>query len=116
MSLSCYSICRFLVVVPCFFLVSLIFLILLYYFSFFFFFLMIRRTPRSTLFPYTTLFRSPIPSVAMHTAVVAAVVLVTTKKAFGDCYDCNCCFAGCLPGFAAAAAAGGIPEIGRAHV
>src|SRR3989475_1596464 len=26
--------------------------------SFFFFFLMIRRPPRSTLFPYTTLFRS----------------------------------------------------------
>src|SRR3982750_4996282 len=30
--------------------------------SFFFFFLMIRRPPRSTLFPYTTLFRSPIPT------------------------------------------------------
>src|SRR5688572_33347090 len=30
-----------------------------FYFSFFcFFFLMIRRPPRSTLFPYTTLFRS----------------------------------------------------------
>src|SRR5476649_2982810 len=28
-------------------------------FLFFFFFLMIRRPPRSTLFPYTTLFRSP---------------------------------------------------------
>src|SRR5260370_21761219 len=27
--------------------------------SFYFFFLMIRRPPRSTLFPYTTLFRSP---------------------------------------------------------
>src|SRR5947207_15518367 len=27
-------------------------------FAFFFFFLMIRRPPRSTLFPYTTLFRS----------------------------------------------------------
>src|SRR3712207_7900946 len=27
----------------------------------FFFFLMIRRPPRSTLFPYTTLFRSPPP-------------------------------------------------------
>src|SRR5256886_2220479 len=33
----------------------------------FFFFLMIRRPPRSTLFPYTTLFRSP-------TAVVALVI------------------------------------------
>src|SRR5690554_7139330 len=30
----------------------------------FFFFLMIRRPPRSTLFPYTTLFRSPNPTVA----------------------------------------------------
>src|SRR6266480_4742599 len=29
-----------------------------YVFTFFFFFLMIRRPPRSTLFPYTTLFRS----------------------------------------------------------
>src|SRR2546428_13211075 len=29
----------------------------------FFFFLMIRRPPRSTLFPYTTLFRSPIREV-----------------------------------------------------
>src|SRR3712207_7840730 len=29
------------------------------YIHFFFFFLMIRRPPRSTLFPYTTLFRSP---------------------------------------------------------
>src|SRR5256885_5334704 len=28
--------------------------------SVFFFFLMIRRPPRSTLFPYTTLFRSPL--------------------------------------------------------
>src|SRR2546430_12173148 len=27
---------------------------------YFFFFLMIRRPPRSTLFPYTTLFRSPL--------------------------------------------------------
>src|SRR6266480_5897859 len=30
----------------------------------FFFFLMIRRPPRSTLFPYTTLFRSPGPDAA----------------------------------------------------
>src|SRR2546429_4262565 len=31
----------------------------LHLYFFFFFFLMIRRPPRSTLFPYTTLFRSP---------------------------------------------------------
>src|SRR2546429_6710351 len=30
--------------------------------SLIFFFLMIRRPPRSTLFPYTTLFRSPAPA------------------------------------------------------
>src|SRR3712207_8937195 len=36
----------------------------------FFFFLMIRRPPRSTLFPYTTLFRSdrPVPPRAAHLA------------------------------------------------
>src|ERR1035441_11041868 len=34
---------------------------------FFFFFLMIRRPPRSTLFPYTTLFRSTVPSVSKGT-------------------------------------------------
>src|SRR3712207_8240384 len=33
----------------------------------FFFFLMIRRPPRSTLFPYTTLFRSCIKSVLEQT-------------------------------------------------
>src|SRR2546430_8936915 len=38
----------------------LLFIIFIYisYLCFFFFFLMIRRPPRSTLFPYTTLFRS----------------------------------------------------------
>src|SRR2546430_6748336 len=33
---------------------------------FFFFFLMIRRPPRSTLFPYTTLFRSHFETVLFH--------------------------------------------------
>src|SRR2546430_7806275 len=33
---------------------------------FFFFFLMIRRPPRSTLFPYTTLFRSPRRQAGEH--------------------------------------------------
>src|SRR2546430_16282699 len=36
----------------------IMFQICIYSFQFFFFFLMIRRPPRSTLFPYTTLFRS----------------------------------------------------------
>src|SRR5256885_11878370 len=38
-------------------------------FDFFFFFLMIRRPPRSTLFPYTTLFRSPQPRRRSRTGV-----------------------------------------------
>src|SRR5207253_9570578 len=41
-----------------------------------FFFLMIRRTPRSTLFPYTTLFRSNVLAVlvaAVLTMVLGAV-------------------------------------------
>src|SRR3989442_6430528 len=35
----------------------------------FFFFLMIRRPPRSTLFPYTTLFRSPPPALSLEGAL-----------------------------------------------
>ena len=43
------------------------------FFSFFsfFFFLMIRRPPRSTLFPYTTLFRS---AVALHASAKTCLV------------------------------------------
>src|SRR3712207_8363774 len=42
-----------------------------------FFFLMIRRPPRSTLFPYTTLFRSArIPAVSFPTIEFAAFFLV----------------------------------------
>src|SRR5215207_10872013 len=49
----------------------------------FFFFLMIRRPPRSTLFPYTTLFRSPssvlmgvLVGVVLALAVLAVVMVV----------------------------------------
>src|SRR5438270_13856374 len=42
-----------------------IYIILQYSLVVFFFFLMIRRPPRSTLFPYTTLFRSRILNVAL---------------------------------------------------
>src|SRR5215212_10643791 len=38
--------------------------VFIYFFFFFFFFLMIRRPPRSTLFPYTTLFRSLVQGAA----------------------------------------------------
>src|SRR5947199_7576343 len=41
-----------------FIILFVFFYLFLYLFCFFFFFLMIRRPPRSTLFPYTTLFRS----------------------------------------------------------
>src|SRR3712207_7476923 len=36
-----------------------------------FFFLMIRRPPRSTLFPYTTLFRSRIDALTEHAYITA---------------------------------------------
>src|SRR3712207_7075451 len=40
----------------------------------FFFFLMIRRPPRSTLFPYTTLFRSElVPRFLTSTRTIAAI-------------------------------------------
>src|SRR5437667_3298011 len=46
-----------------------------YFLSFFFFFLMIRRPPRSTLFPYTTLFRAlGIQSPALDKRRVAGVL------------------------------------------
>src|ERR1019366_4698630 len=40
--------------------------------TFLFFFLMIRRPPRSTLFPYTTLFRSPVRQLAWPNLTPAA--------------------------------------------
>src|SRR5256885_8734147 len=44
----------------------------------FFFFLMIRRPPRSTLFPYTTLFRSG--DIALHVCQCAGVKRVLTRS------------------------------------
>src|SRR2546430_11541575 len=47
---------------------------------YFFFFLMIRRPPRSTLFPYTTLFRSQLVRIELRrragerTAVMVAII------------------------------------------
>src|SRR5258708_18164866 len=43
----------------------------------FFFFLMIRRPPRSTLFPYTTLFRSSTPEPATSMKPLSVVPLAT---------------------------------------
>src|SRR5256885_10271174 len=53
----------------------------------FFFFLMIRRPPRSTLFPYTTLFRSQVEleSIAMRTQrPVLAIKENVTQLVFID--------------------------------
>src|SRR5258707_1736504 len=51
-----------------------------------FFFLMIRRPPRSTLFPYTTLFRSRVDCAGAIDARMEAVVCTERreKSAFGE--------------------------------
>src|SRR2546427_4886363 len=46
----------------------------------FFFFLMIRRPPRSTLFPYTTLFRSGVGGGECLVASDASAVLAHTRS------------------------------------
>src|SRR2546422_11766112 len=50
----------------------------------FFFFLMIRRPPRSTLFPYTTLFRS-IPVGDIHGVAISNVVPPVQQTLEGMC-------------------------------
>src|SRR2546426_8886188 len=45
--------------------------------SLFFFFLMIRRPPRSTLFPYTTLFRSLIPTIAVPVVLLGTFAILS---------------------------------------
>src|SRR2546427_7661292 len=47
----------------------------------FFFFLMIRRPPRSTLFPYTTLFRSTTRRIRVRAAGVALVSMLVAVAA-----------------------------------
>src|SRR2546430_15508415 len=49
-----------------------------------FFFLMIRRPPRSTLFPYTTLFRSHVPALQ---GVVVALLFHPCLENAGILYD-----------------------------
>src|SRR2546430_13075191 len=51
----------------------------------FFFFLMIRRPPRSTLFPYTTLFRSL--RYCIGEKVVGFQILLTTRSTSGPFAD-----------------------------
>src|SRR2546423_11555329 len=51
--------------------------------AFLFFFLMIRRPPRSTLFPYTTLFRSALRTHPPVERYAAAVAVVTGQQIVG---------------------------------
>src|SRR3712207_8860983 len=52
------------------------------------FFLMIRRPPRSTLFPYTTLFRSqPVEQLIKQSRFVSQVVLVGDGRKFPAALD-----------------------------
>src|SRR3712207_7227776 len=54
-----------------------------------FFFLMIRRPPRSTLFPYTTLFRSEMPepdramATRLHAIITASAPVLAPKTWYG---------------------------------
>src|SRR5882757_3613342 len=54
------------------------------YSEIFIFFLMIRRPPRSTLFPYTTLFRSAEIGVGLHLQAGDLVVGVERHLGMGD--------------------------------
>src|SRR5256884_9279953 len=54
-----------------------------------FFFLMIRRPPRSTLFPYTTLFRSPAPE-ANRTLVLLGAWIELPGNTSSDAGQCSC--------------------------
>ena len=55
-----------------------------FFFLFFFFFLMIRRPPRSTLFPYTTLFRSDERGDIVGNALVFKKLQVFTQRGPAD--------------------------------
>src|SRR5437899_10007683 len=55
----------------------------------FFFFLMIRRPPRSTLFPYTTLFRSPY-ALRMTTVILGTVASDVAYSILAPCRMMPC--------------------------
>src|SRR5439155_23173955 len=59
---------------------SLIHLIFCAAYSYLFFFLMIRRPPRSTLFPYTTLFRSLKAAKPEHNFLGQTITLVAAVE------------------------------------
>src|SRR5256885_11697929 len=51
----------------------------------FFFFLMIRRPPRSTLFPYTTLFRSATLAVVPEEPVAGMALILGVDRFMSEC-------------------------------
>src|SRR2546427_6132634 len=56
----------------------------------FFFFLMIRRPPRSTLFPYTTLFRSKSSTAFSGSSVIFnAPILIGRRRRFFSAHACT---------------------------
>src|SRR5687768_17954336 len=55
-----------------------------HFISFFFFFLMIRRPPRSTLFPYTTLFRSVLNRFGAIEQNIAPTVVEHLSRSVGQ--------------------------------
>src|SRR2546422_11761203 len=61
---------------------------------FFFFFLMIRRPPRSTLFPYTTLFRSARQERGAH--YLAHCASRTLPGLYADSRSCRCVAQDCV--------------------
>src|SRR3712207_7347784 len=56
----------------------------------FFFFLMIRRPPRSTLFPYTTLFRSSSTSSGRASSAAPWIGWAPETTRRGEIHGCNC--------------------------
>src|SRR5258706_14356765 len=63
-----------------------LFFLFLFHFLFFFFFLMIRRPPRSTLFPYTTLFRSPSTK-EVDEVIRTSIKSAMFQKSYGEVFQ-----------------------------
>src|SRR3712207_8789741 len=60
---------------------------MIHYMFLYFFFLMIRRPPRSTLFPYTTLFRSMRDTVGLFMLHTGADITLPTFEAAAQAFD-----------------------------